>query len=36
MREGVTGKDTPITPINNIYTEVNPSSVVSGNLDNFF
>jgi hypothetical protein len=34
MREGVTGKDTPITPINNFYKEVNPTSVTSGGLDN--
>ena len=34
MREGVTGKDTPITPINNFYKEVNPSAVSSGGLDN--
>ena len=34
MREGVTGKDTPITPINNFYKEVNPVAVTSGGLDN--
>ena len=34
MREGVTGKDTPITPINNFYKEVTPTSVTSGGLDN--
>ena len=34
MREGITGKDTPITPINNFYQEVNPTSVTSGGLDN--
>ena len=34
MREGVTWKDTPITPINNFYKEITPSAVSSGNLDN--
>ena len=34
MREGITGKDTPITPINNFYQEVNPTAVASGGLDN--
>ena len=34
MREGVTGKDTPISPINNFYQEIIPTTVSSGNLDN--
>ena len=34
MREGITGKDTPITPITNFNKEINPSQVVSGELDN--
>lgn len=34
MREGITGRDTPITPINNFNKEINPSQVVSGELDN--
>ena len=33
-REGVTGDDTPITPISNFGKEINPSQVVSGDLDN--
>lgn len=34
MREGVTGKGTPIIPINNFYKEINPTAVASGDLDN--
>jgi len=34
MREGITGRDTPISPINNFNTEIIPSQVVSGELDN--
>ena len=34
MREGITGRDTPITPINNFYKEINPVAVVNGDLDN--
>merc|ERR1711957_622232 len=34
MREGITGRDTPITPITNFYKEVNPLQVVNGGLDN--
>ena len=34
MREGITGKDTPITPISNFNKEINPSQVVSGDLVN--
>jgi len=34
MREGITGRDTPITPINNFYKEVTPTAVASGELDN--
>jgi len=34
MREGITGKDTPITPITNFNKEINPVQVVSGELDN--
>lgn len=33
-REGITGKDTPITPITNFNQEINPSQVVSGDLVN--
>lgn len=33
MREGVTG-DTPIIPINNFNKEINPASVVNGDLTN--
>jgi len=33
-REGVTGNDTPITPIRNFGAEINPLQVVSGDLDN--
>ncbi len=33
-REGITGEDTPITPITNFNKEINPSAVVSGDLDN--
>lgn len=33
-REGITGKDTPITPINNFTKEINPIQVVSGDLVN--
>ena len=33
-REGITGEDTPITPINNFNKEINPVSVVAGDLDN--
>ena len=34
MREGITGRDTPITPMTNFNKEINPSQVVSGELDN--
>jgi len=34
MREGITGKDTPISPITNFNKEIIPSQVVSGELDN--
>ena len=34
MREGITGKDTAITPIKNFNEEINPSQVVSGELVN--
>ena len=34
MREGITGKDTPITPIQNFNKEINAGQVVSGELDN--
>jgi hypothetical protein len=34
MREGVTGKDTPITPIHNFHQEINPTAVSSGDLNN--
>ena len=34
MREGITGKDTGITPISNFNQEINPSQVVSGDLVN--
>merc|ERR1719362_242838 len=34
MREGITGRDTPITPINNFYKEVDPVHVTAGGLDN--
>lgn len=34
MREGITGKDTPITPITNFHEEINPLQVASGDLTN--
>ncbi len=33
-REGITGEGTPITPINNFRDEINPTAVVSGDLEN--
>ena len=33
-REGITGADTPITPILNFSQEINPLNVVGGDLDN--
>ncbi len=33
-REGVTGQGTPISPMTNFDTEINPAQVVAGELDN--
>lgn len=33
-REGITGRDTPISPINNFHKEITPTAVASGGLDN--